>query len=53
MEIREINKDLNALQKSLIKQLQCTNIEYIDLYAYADKVNALKIKKNTLYLLDE
>ena len=51
--MQQVNNDLKALQKSLLKQLQCTSIEYIDLYAYADKVNTLKIKKNTLYLLND
>lgn len=48
--IDEINKGINQLQRDLINQLEAVSIEYIDLYAYADKINALKVKKNTLFL---
>ena len=51
--MKEINNDLKAIQASLLNQLKSTNIEYIDLYSYADKINTLKIKKNTLYLCDD
>lgn len=49
-DIKQINKQLDILQKELIRQLKTTNIEYIDLNTYVNQVNNLKIKKNTLYL---
>lgn len=48
--IKDINKQLDKLQRNLIKQLQSTNIEYVDLLTYYNQVNNLKIKKNSLYL---
>lgn len=50
--IKEVNKSLDKLQKSLINQLNSTNIEYIDLLSYYRKVEALKVKKDTLFLND-
>lgn len=48
--IKECNITLDKLQKNLIKQLNETNIEYIDLRAYYRKVEAIKVKKDSLYL---
>jgi len=48
--IKEVNNSLDKIQKSLISQLNSTNIEYIDLLTYYRKVEALKVKKDTLYL---
>ena len=49
-ELKNVNKQLDKLQQSLINQLNTTNIEYIDLLSYYRKVEALKSKKDYLYL---
>lgn len=52
-EMKQLNKNLDRLQSNLLKQLQSTKIEYIDLLTYYNQVNNLKIKKNTLFLNDD
>lgn len=49
-DIAHYNRMLRQLQKNLIEQLQTTEIEYIDLLAYYNQVNNIKIAKNTAYL---
>lgn len=51
-DLKRINKQINQLQTELLKQLQTTNIEYIDLYRYVNQLEALKIKKDSIYLSD-
>ena len=51
-DIKKVNQQLDKLQESLINQLNSTNIEYVDLLAYYRKVEALKSKKDYLYLSD-
>jgi len=51
-ELKKVNMQLDQLQTALINQLNNTNIEYIDLLSYYRKVEALKVKKDTLFLND-
>lgn len=50
MTIKQINKQLDKIQKELITHLSHTNIEYVDLLAYHQKVQNLKTKKDYVYL---
>ena len=45
-----INKSIKSLQASLIKQLQTTNIEYVDLLQYYNTLEALKTQKRVLFM---
>ena len=49
-DMKRINHQLDILQKELQRQLNNSRIEYIDLNTFANQVNNLKIKKNTLFL---
>lgn len=49
-DITKINKQLDKIQAALLKQLKTTNIEYIDLLTYTNRVNNLKAKKDYLFL---
>ena len=49
-ELQKVNKQLDILQNELIRQLQTTNIQYIDLRTYYRQLEALKTKKDALYL---
>ena len=49
-QIKKLNKQLETIKKDLIKQLQHNNIEYINLHAYASRVNNLKHKKDLIYM---
>lgn len=50
MTIKQINKQLDKIQKELLTHLSHTHIEYVDLLAYHQKVQNLKTKKDYLYL---
>ena len=49
-ELAKINKQIDILQRQLIQQLQTTNMCYIDLNMYVRQLDALKCKKDALYL---
>lgn len=49
-ELAKVNQQIDKLQNELIKQLQTTNICYIDLLQYYRQIEALKMKKDALYL---
>lgn len=48
VELEKVNEDIQKLTDSLIKVLNDVGIEYIDLYAYINKIENLKSRKNKI-----
>ena len=48
VELEKVNEDIQKLTDSLIKVLTDVGIEYIDLYAYINKIENLKSRKNKI-----
>lgn len=47
----KINAEIDILNKNLINALNTIGIEYIDLYAFIDRLNVLMSRKNKIHYL--
>ena len=50
-ELKNINDDIDAMAKKLIKQLKSQPLDTIDLYYYINVLNVLKVRKNKIMTL--